>query len=249
MKLNPILFNSKRLFALLIMLCIASWASSQEICDNGIDDDNDGLIDMNDTTDCSCNLYTTSPLSLIPNPSFEDTLCCPTASAQLNCANNWVQASDATSDYFNLCGYSSSVNAPDNPLPGGGSGFAGFINDSSYAEYIGACLNSPMLAGTSYTLNFYTAMSTGSFAIDLALFGTTTCDDLPWTGYTCPIGNGNWMELASENISYSTIGAWQLVSLTFTPNVDIYAVAIGGACGTQTGGSFNYYYIDELFIR
>ena len=44
---------------------------SQEICDNGIDDDGDGLIDLNDTTDCVCNgSISSSDTSLIPNHSF-----------------------------------------------------------------------------------------------------------------------------------------------------------------------------------
>ena len=45
-----------------------------EICDNAIDDDLDGLIDLNDP-DCDCQII--EPVSLIPNPSFEDYTCCP----------------------------------------------------------------------------------------------------------------------------------------------------------------------------
>ena len=54
-----------------------------EICDNAIDDDLDGLIDLNDP-DCTCE--STEPVSLIPNPSFEDLDCCPDNRSQLNCA-------------------------------------------------------------------------------------------------------------------------------------------------------------------
>ena len=39
-----------------------------EICDNAIDDDEDGLIDLNDP-DCECLVI--EPVSIIPNPSFE----------------------------------------------------------------------------------------------------------------------------------------------------------------------------------
>lgn len=45
-----------------------------EMCDNGLDDDADGQIDLNDD-ECHC-----EPLeqpSLIPNPSFEAQDCCP----------------------------------------------------------------------------------------------------------------------------------------------------------------------------
>ena len=41
---------------------------SQEICDNAIDDDGDGLIDLNDE-ECLCNGELVP--SIIPNASFE----------------------------------------------------------------------------------------------------------------------------------------------------------------------------------
>ena len=90
----------KRIASILFTFLIAVQSYGQEICDNAIDDDGDGLVDLNDT-DCECsNLI---DLSLIPNTSFEDTLCCPTAEAMLACADSWVQASGATSDYYHSC--------------------------------------------------------------------------------------------------------------------------------------------------
>ena len=44
----------KYLFFLLLILS-AGTSFSQEICDNGIDDDGDGLIDLNDSVECVCN--------------------------------------------------------------------------------------------------------------------------------------------------------------------------------------------------
>ena len=89
------------------MIVVSQGLFAQEICDNGVDDDSDGLIDLNDP-DCQCAGITGSSASvqdLIPNSSFEDTDCCPSSFSQLNCAQNWVQASNATSDYFNTCDY------------------------------------------------------------------------------------------------------------------------------------------------
>ena len=91
----------KKTLGLLVFLLSFSVVYGQEICDNGIDDDADGLIDLNDP-DCVCSSAIIS--SLIPNPSFEDMDCCPTSYSQLNCASIWSQATSATSDYFN-CGY------------------------------------------------------------------------------------------------------------------------------------------------
>ena len=52
--------------------------SAQEICNNGIDDDGDGLIDLNDP-DCPCSTLITPDniASYIRNPSFEERGCCP----------------------------------------------------------------------------------------------------------------------------------------------------------------------------
>ena len=87
--------------ALLCLLLSISFLSAQEICNNAIDDDNDGLVDLNDD-DCECATFI--PTSLIPNPSFEEMSCCPDNEAQLNCANEWIQASLATTDYIHECG-------------------------------------------------------------------------------------------------------------------------------------------------
>ena len=43
--------------------CFGPLLSAQEICDNGIDDDGNGLVDLNDTLGCPC--------SLQANVSFE----------------------------------------------------------------------------------------------------------------------------------------------------------------------------------
>ena len=94
-----------RTILLIGSLIFSSSAFSQEICNNGIDDDGDGLIDLNDAVDCNCTPISTSGPSLIPNSSFENMACCPSSYSQVNCASGWVQATDATSDYMNTCGF------------------------------------------------------------------------------------------------------------------------------------------------
>src|SRR5690606_16363762 len=115
--------------------------------------DGDGFVDLNDP-DCNCfGIEIDSIRSLFPNPSFEDTVCCPAGLTRMHCASSWIQASIATSDYFNTCGTTSISHIffpPPFPLPGGGSGYVGFynFNDSVfrapptylYQEYVGACL-------------------------------------------------------------------------------------------------------------
>ncbi len=226
---------------------------SQEICNNAIDDDGDGLIDLNDSLDCTCVLLQQPP-SLIPNPSFEASQCCPSSQGQLTCADTWIQAATGTSDYFNLCNYthipSLLLSPPQFPIPGNGNGYIGLFMSSGVEEYIGACLNDTLFAGTSYTISFYTAYAGGggSLNADLAIYGTTDCSDLPWNSLFCPIGFGNWQLLSSQAVTYTNDGAWQQVSVTFIPAVDITAISLGGVCNGNLG-ILNYYYFDELQLN
>ncbi|HMZ47965.1 MAG TPA: hypothetical protein PLP28_03230, partial [Flavobacteriales bacterium] len=68
-----------KLVPFLLLLC--SGVSAQEICNNAIDDDNDGLIDLNDTTECVCDgiIGGGEVESILPNASFEDFDCQPTS--------------------------------------------------------------------------------------------------------------------------------------------------------------------------
>jgi gliding motility-associated-like protein len=246
-----------KFFLSVVFSLTMSLVYSQDICDNGIDDDGDGLIDLNDTTDCACEGFqsTQAVPSLIPNSSFEDRSCCPNTFSQLNCADTWIQASAATSDYFNTCGYTSiggGFAAPPNPLPDG-SGYVGFYNGAAartgnYKEYIGACLLSPMLAGNTYTLQFNIAQSTGSLTADISIFGTTNCANLPFGAgddlFGCPANGTGWSELGTTSITFNN--TWDLATLTFTPTQNITAVAIGGNCTPAPGT--NYYFIDNLIL-
>ena len=113
---------------------------AQEDCANGRDDDNDGLIDLNDTADCGCGLAATVT-SLLPNPSLEnyasDQPGCtsgqpgglPDDVNQANCVVGWQRVSLGTTDIWNaftLAGAPPSFPASlPQPLPSGTS-VAGF---------------------------------------------------------------------------------------------------------------------------
>ena len=237
---------------LMVVLCCS--VSAQEICDNGVDDDGDALIDLNDSTDCICSVITNVE-SLIPNPSFEDYDCIPVEFADLDCAEIWEQATTATSDYFlNVEG---ALWSEDIPLPvPDGSGIAGFVISESivlvgeeeqivpYNEYIGGCLLSAMEAGEEYTIQMEIAgLAWDGFEtynlffgpVDITIFGLATCpplwpvmlgdDDNP---LGCPMVNEGWIELG--HVSYSADGTWQTVTIQFTPDIDIEAIMIGGPC-------------------
>lgn len=227
-------------------------ATSQEICSNGIDDDGDGLIDLNDVTNCNCPPTATTVSSLIPNSNFEQMSCCPSGFGQLSCATGWVQASPGTSDYWHACDFDGifTIDPPELPAPFGGQGHAGFYSATSTAEYIGACLNSPMIAGTDYSLQMQLA-SSGATSLELTIYGTPNCSDIPFTGATCPMGQGSWVILTSVIATIDANGQWGLVTLNFNPSVNINAIVIGGPCNESTPGNFTnrYFYVDELTLN
>jgi gliding motility-associated-like protein len=227
---------------------------AQEICNNGADDDGDGLVDINDGADCLC-IQGSVSTSLIPNPSFEENVCIPSTPSVLGCATGWEQATAGTADYF--------LNVVDGfwdpaiPLPvPDGDGVAGFAVFKSvqpnafggqdtipYLEFLGSCLLSPMLAGVQYTLqmdlvgsSWDGGNSNGAYygPLDITLYGSSACpdwplvynDNIPQT--SCPIGLDSWTELGQ--VTYTADETWQTVTIEFTPDSDIQAIMIGGPC-------------------
>lgn len=252
-----------KIYSTLALLVFCTLALSQEICDNGIDDDGDGLIDLNDP-DCECNGFGTPQTipSLIPNPSFEDMNCCPSSFSQLHCADTWIQATTATSDYFN-CGYTFGAASNAGISASTGTGYVGAIYQDTWKEYIGACLLSPLEVGTDYTLSFQIAsVPIDAFGgvcggltygdIDVAIFGSTTCSSLPVSTYDCPSSSSaDWFLIGTQ--TYSPTTGWGTIDIQITPTTDVYAIMIGPPCGTLPPGYQGspcsaYFFYDDLIL-
>ena len=231
-----------------------------EICDNAIDDDSDGLIDLNDP-DCDCPVL--EPVSLIPNPSFEDAECCPQSRSNLECAETWIQASEATTDYLHTCGWMGWQGLePPLPFPDGDA-CIGFRNgrfsenepeqnNPNWKEYTGACLTEPLRAGTTYRLEFYIGFThaRNSPALTVALFGSTDCKNLPFGDndefHGCPLNGPGWVQLETEYASGAN--NWQKKVFEVTPQQDMYSIAIGPDCRERTSGPNPYYFLDNLIL-
>src|SRR5690606_33156054 len=79
-----------RTLPLIVAMCLAPLAWGQEVCDNGIDDDGNGLIDLNDTLACPCTVVPPAT-NLLANGSFEDHDCCPEGPHQyFQCSTGWM---------------------------------------------------------------------------------------------------------------------------------------------------------------
>lgn len=248
---------------LLLVAFLPNILFSQEICDNGIDDDGNGLIDLNDPS-CSCNGFTTSTtMNNIPNPSFENRSCCPTSYSQMSCLNSWIQATNTTSDYFN-CSYYSQAATNLGITPPSGTGYVGTIFQNGWKEYIGTCLQSPLLAGQTYQISIKIA----SFPVDgninpcgsltygnvnISVFGSPLCNTMPVSTTDCPTSvSTNWHLIGSVN--YSPSSNWDTLMITLTPAVTMNAIMFGPPCGTLPASysSFNgnpclaYFVYDDI---
>ena len=232
---------------------------AQEVCDNGIDDDGNGLIDLQDSA-CYCkgSYDLNSVKSIVPNYSFENKSCCPIFSGEMNCVDDWGQPSfPATTDYLNTCGY---PNLPLNPPPPSlidGNGYVGFayviaVNFNPYKEYAGVCLLDTLFAGESYKISFQIAYSYGVLTNTFSVFGSSNCSDLPFTfsGHNdCPLlsNAGNWEELGSKTITLDR-SKWNQIEINFTPTEDLSNIVIGPGCGTEKS-HFSYCYLDQVIMN
>lgn len=243
-----------------LALCIPVLLTAQEICDNGIDDDGNGLIDLNDTLACPCTLLPPQ-VNLITNGSFEDHTCCPNADpswpiGHIDCANGWDDYMvSASCDYY-ACGYMP-TGVPQ-PIPDG-NGLAGFgqFTDwsgiNSYYENLVQCLATPLVNGAAYEFSFNMAAVRSSMApainlnltvpvnfgpIDMVLYGIDTCPSSPYVAYDPVWGNPLPATICATDlhwiplgqVTYNPVGAWQELSFTFQAPFDVGAILFGPAC-------------------
>lgn len=232
-----------------LLLALAGPLAAQEICNNGIDDDGDGQVDLNDS-ECLCGgTWNDQLTSLVANRSFEERQCCPygfvtpVSPPWMACATGWHTPTMGTTDYMHTCGYMPGAVVP-LPLPDGG-GCLGGSGFDGYDEYIGQDLTGGVLhAGVSYTLSLWMASSSLSGAeVDgemrsagayyegpwrVTLYGSGDALVLPLETLGCVEGMPGWMELAT--IELVPVQAWQPVTIQFVPPIDISSFILGPGC-------------------
>jgi hypothetical protein len=227
----------------LLLLFISSICFAQEICDNAIDDDSDGLVDLNDP-DCACKNQQ-KVNSIIPNASFEDKNDCPANFSELYKCIDWVQATGATTDYINTCDflYDGMETSPVMPFPDGDAVIGAIFTDM-WKEYVGTCLKTPLEANTSYQLTFDIGEIGGTGGdgiyckrdaepVNVTLFGSTACN-LPLETYLSPnIIDPSWVVLGSA--TYQPVEKWGLITINFTPQSNITSIMLGAPEVLPTG--------------
>ena len=212
-----------------------------------------------------CLLFAVScifPQNVVPNPSFEDTVHCPTNPSQIYETQFWISPTTASPDYLNAC--SAGVHVPNNgwgnQAAHSGVAYAGFYAyntvHKNYKEYIQEPLFTTLVANHKYYVSFYVSLAEVSqYAVSSvgALFTSSAISSsssltLNYTPQTQnPSTNkltdkANWMLIADTlyangSEQFITIGNFKVDSLSDT----LYLGNIGG-------GNVAYYYIDDVSI-
>ncbi|MFT5819867.1 MAG: gliding motility-associated-like protein [Crocinitomix sp.] len=228
---------------LLFGLILASFAYSQEICDNALDDDGDGLIDLNDD-DCDCDEIIVPDWSsnLVPNHSFEEMSCCPSGVSDTDCLDDWDNIGSGTSDYLNHCDYWTLGVGPDYPLPSPGEGYAGFWP----GEAIGCCPISPLLAGETYFFSAQVSLESfwpGDPEMSLSIFGGLDCGPAYFDNFMGACASTPyWKHIATETQILLLDDSWAEITFSITPAEDVYSLSFTPCL------SMGYFYIDDIFI-
>jgi hypothetical protein len=201
--------------------------------------------------------------NLVPNPSFEDTVACPTGGGQVNLATGWSSYAH-TPDYCNSCN-TSFIGIPSNQwgyqYPRTGNAYTGLICYmsivSNLREYIGIQLNQSLSIGQEYFVSFYVAMS---FNVQGQRFGIAADKigvRLSTTGYSSsnPIPTTNYAHIYSNSIISDTVN-WTKVSGYFIADSAYNYLSIGNFFQDSftsyivldTSAWYSYYYIDDICL-
>ena len=226
---------------------------------NGVDDDGDGLIDLNDTLDCSCISGVQGP-GLIPNPSFEQYSCLPTIYNYppfntMTCVPGWSQATTPTCDFLHDLSYYPAVFP--HPVPDG-NGLVGGYMMPGWREYPGTCLTGLMPVNQPQTITFdiagvavdgefleSTPVNYGQVAV--TIYGRSNCVTFPLNTVECPVSMG-WSVLGSA--IYQPNGEWSTLSISFVPPFNVATIMIGAPCvlpPEYVQGEFSPYFLYDNF--
>jgi len=207
-----------------------------------------------------------SQINLVPNPSFEDTIACPSSPGQINFATSWINPTMASPDYMNSCnttqfGVPSNYLGVQNAHTGKAYALVGMYcycpGSNNYREYIQVSLNNFLIKDEKYCIEFYVSLMNGKYleyaVNNIGVYFSTTAvsstnyDPLPYVPQVInppsnPLTNtGVWTKVSGQYISqggerYITIG-------NFNDNATSDTVFIKKGSSLQSG-----YYIDDVSV-
>jgi OmpA-OmpF porin, OOP family len=199
--------------------------------------------------------------NLVPNPSFEDTLSCPTTANQLDkCANWW--SSRGSPDYFHECDFITGNTAvPENFIgfqhAKTGKAYVGFIAYYRAApnqrEFITCELTSPLKIGSKYQISFYISLADDCYRLASNKTGFLFSTSNYSQSNQAPILN---FAHIYSNIIVSDTMNWFHFQGVYVSDSNYTHLSVGNFfddLSTDTiylpPASFSYYYLDDLIVQ
>lgn len=200
--------------------------------------------------------------NLVPNPSFEDHINCPSSLGLETYITDWKSARESP-DYFNVCATSSVAGVPSNNFgyqhPYSGNAYIGMLtyrSDSSiYTEAASVQLTNQMIIGQTYYVSFRLSLTIDDFTESNSANNKigvqfSTVDYSPPN--TIPINN--YAHLWTDSILTDTVG-WTIVKGSFVADSNYSYLSLGNFFDKPYidtivyGSNFGaYYYFDDVCV-
>ncbi len=200
--------------------------------------------------------------NLVPNPSFEDTVYCPSSMAQPNAVASWFNPTQASPDYYNVCSLTGAgvpVNDVGYQNAQEGNGYIGlitiFTSEVNYREYYEVELLEELEIGKTYYWCLYVSATDScdyiSNNIGISL-SSTIVQNNNQTLLLSPVV-GNYSSIISES------KAWKKISGEFIASGGEKYLVLGNfyndsqtnvlqTLSNTIGGEGAYYYIDNVYL-
>jgi len=206
-------------------------------------------------------------VNLVPNPSFEDTVKCPSTNANINDCANWMNFGNSP-DYYNACA-SSGLNVPNAQFgyqyAHSGIGMPGIITwynpnqTPNFREFIGAQLTASLVPGTKYFMSFFINLTgylqgwrqyaANKIGIRFSTVPSNSVNIAPINNsahmYTSIIYQDtvNWLKLSGSFIADSAYTYVIIGNFFDDNNTDTLSYS-----GPSFGGMGAYYYLDDVCV-
>jgi Secretion system C-terminal sorting domain len=207
--------------------------------------------------------------NLVPNPSFEDTIYCPTTNNDIGAVASWFNFGNSP-DYLNACapnGISVPNSSAGYQFANSGVAMAGVITQmtntapsgANYREYIGVQLINPLVISQKYFFSFfinYSGYLNGFEQIAANKIGMKF-SSFSYSEFSPPLTD-NFAHLYTDSIVTDTVG-WYKISGSFVTDSSYQFVILGNffdSISTDTlnlggvpfGSAGAYYYIDDVCV-
>lgn len=200
--------------------------------------------------------------NLVPNPSFEDTVMCPTGLGDFSVIG-WSNPTLASPDYFNYCNIGN-VGVPQNVFgyqnARTGNAYVGFhtsdFSSTDYREYVQCQLTSIFEAGKNYEVSFYVSKTDSSTKAcdNIGVYLSSTAinssnnQNLPYTPQVVSPPNNpiidvvEWIQIID---TVTAIGGEQFLTIgVFTNNTNTNWIITSGGWESEA-----HYYIDDVSVK